>query len=357
MKTWVKAGTVLAAVVCALVPFSSLAIERWYSTAIYPRIQHVLTPLSNLIPFALFDVFTIGAVVLVLWSIVRAVRRARQTRRFSIVLGTLGNIAVGAAAAYLIFLLLWGFNYRRIAMAQRLMMTHAAPTADDVRALGARAVRELNALHPAAHASGDTPPWRDEALRQAFARVQGFLSSASPAVPGRLKPTLYGPYFRWTSVDGMVNPFALEVMANPDLLAIERPFVAAHEWAHLAGYADESEANFVGWLTCLQGDARAKYSGWMFLYWQLSGEVSLADRKLLAAMLESGPRRDVDDIVERLRRGRWPLLQRSSWQVYDQYLKANRVEAGIRSYGLVVTLILRSQFEQDWKPVVRSVGR
>jgi hypothetical protein len=97
------------------------------------------------------------------------------------------------------------------------------------------------------------------------------------------------------------------------------------------------------------------YSGWMFLYWQLSGEVGAEDRTRLSALLESGPRRDVDDIRERLRRGRWPLLQRSSWQVYDQYLKANRVEAGIRSYGLVVTLILRARFDEGWKPRVRTL--
>ena len=355
MRKWIKVGTVLAAGVCALVPVSPLFIERWYSTGFYPRIQRLLTPISNLIPFALFDLLTVSALVLVLWAIVRAIRRARQTRRFSILVATLGNIAVGAAAAYLIFLLIWGFNYRRLAMSQRLVFDRGAPGAETVRALGEQAARELNGLYEAAHASGDTPPWRDDALRAGFARVQGYLSDAPLAVPGRLKATMYGPYFRWTSVDGMVNPFALEAMANPDLLPIERPFVAAHEWAHLAGYADESEANFVGWLTCLHGDASAKYSGWMFLYWQLSGEVSTEDRKLLAAALESGPRRDIDDISERLRRGRWPLLQRSSWQVYDQYLKANRVEAGIRSYGLVVTLILRAQFDEDWKPRVRTL--
>lgn len=348
--------TVLAAVVCALVPVSPTVVERWYSSGLYPGIQHVLTPLSNLIPLAVFDVLTIGAAVLMLISVVRAVRRARRARRFSILLITLGNIAVGAAAAYLIFLLVWGFNYRRVSMSERLLVDGAGPSADAVRALGQQAVRELNALHAAAHAAGDTPPWRDEALRRAFDRVQGYLSDAPPAVPGRLKATMYGPYFRWTSVDGMVNPFALEVMANPDLLAIERPFVAAHEWAHLAGYADESEANFVGWLTSLQGDARAKYSGWMFLYWQLSGELSAADRTQLAGSLESGPRRDVDDIAARLRKGRWPLLQRSSWRVYDQYLKANRVEAGVRSYGLVVTLILRAQFDEEWRPRLRTVG-
>ena len=340
--------------VCAVAPVSPSFIERWYSTGVYPRIQHVLTPISNVIPFALFDVLTIGAVVLVIGSIVRAVRRARQTRRLSILLATLGNIVYGAAVAYLVFLFVWGFNYRRMSMGERLVLESGRPTAEAVRGLGQQAVQQLNALYEAAHAKGDTPPWRDEAMRGAFERAQRFLTDAPPAIPGRLKGTIYGLYFRWTSVDGMVDPFALEVMANPDLLPIERPFVAAHEWAHLAGYADESEANFVGWLTCVQGDARSKYSGWLFLYWQLSGEVSAADRMLLASMLESGPRRDIDDISERLRRGRWPLLQRSSWQVYDQYLKANRVEAGVRSYGLVVTLILRAQFDEEWKPRVRS---
>ena len=34
--------------------------------------------------------------------------------------------------------------------------------------------------------------------------------------------------------------------------------------------------------------------------------------------------------------------------MYDQYLKANRVEAGVRSYGLVVTLILRARFDESW---------
>ena len=87
---------------------------------------------------------------------------------------------------------------------------------------GQQAAQELNALHAAAHAVGETPPWRDEAMRRAFDRVQRFLTDAPPAVPGRLKATIYGPYFRWTSVDGMVDPFALEVMADPDLLPIER---------------------------------------------------------------------------------------------------------------------------------------
>ena len=72
------------------------------------------------------------------------------------------------------------------------------------------------------------------------------------------KRSLLGLYFRWAAIDGMTDPFFLEIIVNPDVLPVERPFVVAHEWAHLAGYADESEANFVAWLTCAHGDARAQ---------------------------------------------------------------------------------------------------
>jgi hypothetical protein len=163
-----------------------------------------------------------------------------------------------------------------------------------------------------------------------------------------------GPYFRWTTVDGMINPVGLEVLQNPDLLPFERPFVAAHEWGHLAGYADESEASFVGWLVTVQADVPSQYSGWLFLYWQLSAELDQDARARVAGTLAPGPRKDINAIVERLRRGQLPWLRTAGWRVYDQYLKANRVEEGVRSYGAVVTLILRARFASGWTPIRRA---
>jgi hypothetical protein len=217
-------------------------------------------------------------------------------------------------------------------------------------------VDEINTLYPAAHQPGVSGnEWQDPSLRRAFAMAQAMLSDGPTAVPGRLKSTALGTWFRWTSVDGMVDPFALEVLVNPDLLPFERPFVAAHEWSHLAGYADEAEANFVGWLTCVRASPSHQYSGWFYLYWQITGEVNADERGRLNMALAEGPRRDVNAVILRLRRGQIPALQRASWQVYDQYLKANRVEAGVRSYGEVVTLVLRARFAPEWVPV-RRVG-
>jgi hypothetical protein len=327
------------AVILGSMPLPPDLVERWFSSGVYPAIQRAITPVSNIVPVAVFDLLLIAAIVSVL--------RLALSRAFS-------RLALAAAIAYLAFLGLWGFNYRRVPMSQRVVIERDAPSSDAVVTLGLQAVERMNALHADAHGAGwNDAPWRTTSLRDAFATTQRLLSDAPPAEPGRLKWTLLGPYFRWTSVDGMVNPFALEVLANPDLLPFERPFVAAHEWAHLAGYAHETEANFVGWLTCIRAAVPEQYSGWLYLFWQVNGEVDGDGRARLREAMAAGPRRDVDAMVDRIRRGQLPWLRTAGWAVYDQYLKANRVESGVRSYGEVVTLILRARFEDGWVPVRR----
>jgi hypothetical protein len=109
-------------------------------------------------------------------------------------------------------------------------------------------------------------------------------------------------------------------------------------------------------LTCLRADPAAQYSGWLALYWQVSGEVGQSDRSAIADTLEAGPRRDLEAVVARIRRGEQAWLRDAGWRVYDQYLKANRVEEGVRSYGAVLTLILRARFGEGWMPIRRDAG-
>jgi hypothetical protein len=345
------------AVAAGLAPVSPTLVERWFSTGLYPAVQRFLTPISNSIPFAVFDLVAVAGGLAFIAAVVRVVRVARRTRRLWPVVPFLGNLVFLAALVYLIFLALWGLNYRRVPMESRLAVEQGPPSSQGVIDLGREAAAHLNTLYDEAHQLGWVEaPSNDEGLRAAFVSVQQALSDAQPAEVGRLKRSLFGPYFRWTSIDGMINPFGLEVLANPDLLPFERPFIAGHEWAHLAGYADEAEASFVGWLTCLRAGVPARYSAWLFLYAQVAGEVGEAGRGQLASALGAGPRADLQAIDERVRRGQRPWIRDAGWQVYDQYLKANRVEGGVRSYGAVVTLILRAHFEPDWTPVRRGAA-
>ena len=354
--TAVRALVVLVAGICLILPVDAAFVERWYATGAYPFVQRAITPISNSLPFAMLDLLMVLSGVIVLWRSIRNLRESRRSRRIAPLARGAAGLLVWTAAVYLVFLAVWGFNYRRTPLTEKLMLDAATPDTAAVLGLGGRAVDALNRLHPEAHAEGWRHDlWRDARMREAFAAATGSLvDDASPTTPGRLKATLLGPYFRWTGVDGMVNPLALEVLANPDLLPWEVPFVTAHEWAHLAGYAHETEASFVGLLACLRGDAAAQYSGWLFVYWQAAGELPREDALRLGEGLASGPRADLAAIVERVRRGQFPLLRRVSWRVYDQYLKANRVDEGVRAYSEVLTLILRARFDDDWAPVRRA---
>ena len=44
------------------------------------------------------------------------------------------------------------------------------------------------------------------------------------------------------------------------------------------------------------------------------------------------------------------MVQQASWRTYDQFLKANRVDAGVKNYDEVVTLILGIAADADGHP-------
>jgi hypothetical protein len=152
----------------------------------------------------------------------------------------------------------------------------------------------------------------------------------------------------------MTDPFFLETLANHGLLAFERPFVVAHEWSHLAGYADESEANFVAWLICMRAPVQAQYSGWLSLYGTIAAALPPRDRIEISRRLEAGPRADLEAVAARLREQTSPFASRTGYAMYDKFLKANRVQAGIRSYGEVIQLLLGTRFDDAGNPIVRD---
>ena len=82
-------------------------------------------------------------------------------------------------------------------------------------------------------------------------------------------------------------------------------------------------------------------------------EQCAAARGRRADLLRSGPRQDLVAINARLLRSA-PVVRRAARDVYDSYLKANRVELGIASYDAVVRLALGVRFDPKWKPRTKA---
>ena len=276
----VLAGLAAAAL---LAPLPAPFVERLYSSSVYPLLQRTLTSASNLTPVAWLDLLT----VLVVASLVLAsLRDAGRWPASRVMLRLAARLVSVAALACLAFVLAWGLNYRRTLPAVGL-----------------------------------TPS----------------------TVPARPKRSLLDLYFRRAGVAGMTDPFFLETLMASDILPFERPHVVAHEWAHLAGITDEGEANFVGWLTCVRGTPSQQYSGWLFLYSEVLAGLPRDRAQPISALLSAGPRADLQALRERSLRELSPRVSGAGWLVYDQYLKANRVEAGTASYAQVVQLVLGTE--------------
>ncbi|MGE3705529.1 MAG: DUF3810 family protein, partial [Vicinamibacterales bacterium] len=259
-----RLGLVGVAAVVALVPVPPALVESVYAGRVYPALQARVTGMSNAVPVALFDLLlaavTIGSVALA-W-------RDFRRRSALVALARLARRAVTLAAVlYLGFTVLWGFNYQRVPLEEKLDLDYRAATPQATELLAQRAVAEMNRLYREPRpALADRPDRPDPALAGALTAAARELGREAPVVAARPKRTILDAYFRAASIDGMTDPFFLETLTMSTLLPVERPMVLAHEWAHLAGYADEGEANFVGWLACLRGDAAAQYSAWLFLY-------------------------------------------------------------------------------------------
>jgi hypothetical protein len=326
------------ATTAALAPLPHNLVEAWYSNRLYPSIQTAVTPLTNRVPFALLDVAFLIVLGIVLLRFVRGIRRRGFGRT---VVGGFLPFATLVSIVYLVFLAMWGLNYRRVPIEQKLTFDDGRVTRDAVRKLGEQAVGMLNTSYDAAHAA--VP---DAArLESAFASAQEWLGARRLAATGVPKWSLLGFYFRYAAIDGMTDPFFLEVTINPDTLPFERPFVVAHEWGHLAGYADEAEANLIAWLTCVRGDAMARYSAWFAVYENVLVALPRPERAALTAKLAPGPRADAADSAARYARSS-PVVRSAARDVYDSYLRANRVEEGIASYTGVVRLIIGAGLAQ-----------
>lgn len=339
MRSWLLAALVAAALFVAPIP--AWAVEEFYSRDLYPWLQTCLTTVSNLVPLAVIDVMIAGVAGIALVRLVLLGRVAYQQGTVRAAAELAKRVVRACAMAVILFVATWGCNYRRQPLEAGMSdMDREGPTAATLES----AILDANTL-----ASGLRP--RVSAAPLTFSEVADVLHEPMNAAlrqvnrgplmrAGRPKISfILTPFFTWAGVNGMVNPWALESIVHPDLLPFERPFVVAHEWAHLAGQGDEAEASAVGWLACMKGTPATAYSASLYLIMEATAALPASSRQREFAALDPGVRADIYAIYRRGERED-PRVREAAARTYDQYLRANRVEDGNASYGRALTLIL-----------------
>jgi hypothetical protein len=332
-------GAAIIAVVLFAVPLPESLVEQFYSRSAFRWWQAGVTSLSNLAPFAVLDMFILGVTVFVVLRAMKLMRSARDTSVVGALWEGARRLVRAVAVAALLFLLMWGFNYRRVPLdrtvppARQLTVEDLKVAVSDAGALATRLRPSPKGDYPT---FGDVTDWLRAPLDDALGRLKrpGLQTAGLPKYS-----LILTPFFTWAGVDGMVNPFALETIVHPDLLPFERPFAVAHEWAHLAGAADEADASAIGWLACMRGRPELAYSASLYLIVEAGSALPRPVWQDVASRLDPGIRADLDALAERQARQR-PRIQRTAFRVYDSYLRANHVDDGVASYSRALSLIL-----------------
>lgn len=312
------------------------------------------------------SVFELLAAVLLVVAAACCARGALRVRRGSLSVGrALGgaalNVAVSAAVLLCWFELAWGLNYDRLPISARLgwHSANASPSAADPGLLSAVAqamVRESNFYRSKFAGCGDIDDWAemdaelDAAFAGAFRRLG--LPQTWPRRLGRAKPLHLSFLLSRLGIAGIYIPWTAEASLNRQVPSCQLPLSMAHEKAHQRGIASEDEANFVGFIACLEsGDDRIRYSGFLFAQRQLLSELFRHrpdEARLVASHRDALVTDDIRkaDAFWRSRRG---PATRVGEAVNNVYLRSQGVREGVRSYRLSVRLLIEyAQRERGW---------
>ena len=306
--------------------FPSVFVEQWYARRLYPLISRFAEIIADAVSFSWLDIAVPAGIVSVAWLIRR--------RRWKLLLNL-------AAASYLVLFWSWAFNYHREPLSAKLQIDPSSSGPGAIDGFAMRAAGELNRLYKEKERTPyDDAGIGDEAQRR-VRRVIWIIDGQDWDAAHRVKVSwIANGWFHAAGIDGMFNPAGHEPVVSDTLLDVERPFVIAHELAHVRGYPDEGDANVIAAFATLMSNHPAfQYSGWMNLWLYLRNP----DRDRL---LDSGPRDDLQRIFSRMRRERIAWINNLQSLVLDWFLKANSVEQGIRSYSRVVLLVAGT--EPSW---------
>ncbi len=287
-----------------------------------------------------------GAAAYIVWSIFAVVKAKGSRRRRA------GTALLGAAdillTIYALFCLMWGVNYWTDSFQEQSGITAQPVAAEDLKAVTAYFARQLAD-------TADTVP-RDENGVYAVPKEQ-ILSESRQVYGGvtELFPFLDFPdtgvkavrCSRLMSVMGFTGVYFAcigESNVNVDSPACLLPSTIAHELAHQRGIAREQECNFLGVLASVtSGMPEYAYSGWLLGFIHLGNALYETDPEAYWAIRDTLPdtvRADLRDNNAYWDQFRDNVVEKVSDTVYDAALKSYGDANGMKSYSMVVELLV-----------------
>jgi len=347
-KQWLWMLFVVSALTGALHLFASNSslVESWYSRGFYHLLCETVARVSGAVPFSIIEwILAALALFFLANTIMWFVSWRRKTVSFIRALWSLSlRLLTITVCLYFWFLLFWGMNYYRVPLADKLQIQASDFEEKHFSIVSSWASDNIASLY-----SERSSEEVYEATRAALEALDAVLLENGETAPGGLvtiKHFLWNYPLDSTLTTGIISPLTLELHLSTSLYPEEIPFTAAHEAAHIKGYASETEANLLAFEACLKsGHPLARFSAFFSSYWHLSGALSRDERVTLMGKWPTGVMELIEKIRERSIKHSG-MLRDISRAMYDAYLKLHSVKDGIRSYSTVGKWIVSLHYDE-----------
>ncbi|MFT9055729.1 MAG: DUF3810 domain-containing protein [Ethanoligenens sp.] len=328
---------------------NSEIVETTYSRKIYPIIASIFSTLFGLSPVPIAEILLVLVVIIILCRFFFRLIRLPRTGPITLWYGLL-KLGAFLSALFFIFTI-WQLNYERLPLAQNLGYKTGSPTKAELVALTAQQVDAINALCPLlswdkqghSYEAGGFDSIRSR-VNDAYGRIAATESPTDlvlpriSAYPKAVWPT--GLLARF-GIEGIYIPFTFEPTVDTGYPMFLWPFNAAHESAHLKGFAREEEANYWAYLAdCASPDVFFQYSGHMnaLLYLvNALGTTDVADVSIQLERLDNRAKSDINNYNAYVAKNTGTLSQTAN-KINDNYLKTQG-QQGVVSYNAFVNLL------------------
>ena len=341
--------------ICIILGLTSLAvrslateetIENWYSRGVFIGIRQVFDVVTGLLPFALVYLLFL---ILVFAGVRAAYQffKARQTWLKKTGIFFLNFVAFTLGILFL-FLTLWGFNYGRVPLEDKMGIETSPLTLEDLKMELDSTTKVIRTLREKISPGSDSvlnrtqmPQNLEKTMRTALVNL---LNREEYPTPGNVRARILVPkgILLRISTAGVYIPFTGEGHVDAGLHPIQVPFVMAHEMAHGYGFGDEGTCNFLAFLACIQsGDPVLEYIGY-FSYWRyVASNYRRYEREKYAAFYQEkvpeGVKNDLRAIYKEM--DKYPdVFPAVRDAVYHNYLKAQGIKEGIQNYSRILML-------------------
>lgn len=318
-------------------------IEAHYSQSFYPKIARFLRGVFGTFDVSIGDILYLLLLINILAFLFKKVRKRRVTWQ-EFFRKTLKLCSI----AYFLFHILWGLNYYRKPLHEILGIENEYAI-KDLEKLTYNLINTSNELHKNLQSNDSLAvviPYTTVEILNKTTEAYSNLKSVFPSLdytPKSIKPSLISKPLSYMGFGGYINPFTNEAQVNSYIVPYKMPVTSCHEEAHQLGFAKENEANFIGAMACMNSnDLYFKYAGYTFALRYCLHELHLKDeQKGMCALEKVRPGilanyQQITDFWEAHENPLEPLFK----HFYNEFLKVNNQEDGLRSYNYIVSLLV-----------------